>query len=78
MKAQKMILSFFIVLAAAGSSAYIAAADKTNEGASSTPKNEVRTVSKEGVTVHSVKGADKIDRARQELRAKEAKEAKKK
>jgi hypothetical protein len=73
MKANNKILSVFIVLAAAASSAYVAAADKTNEGASSTPKNEVRTVSKEGVTVHSVKGADKIDRARQEKRAQEAK-----
>ena len=76
MKAQNKILSFFIVLAAAGSSAYVAAADKTNEGANSTPKNEVRTVSKEGITVHSVKGADKIDQARKEKRAQEAKEKK--
>lgn len=73
MKAKNRIFSVFIGLVMVGTSAYVSAADKMNEGASSTPKNEVRTVSKEGVTVHSVKGADKMDRERREKRAQEEK-----
>ncbi len=65
---------FFIAISLSTPHAF--AADKTGEGASSTPKGEVTKTSKEGITVHEVKGAEKMDRERREVREKEAKEKK--
>lgn len=71
----KLIPGVFVI-AISISTQHAFAVDKTGEGARSTPKNEVVTKSKDGVEVHSVKGADKMDRDRKEVREKEAKEKK--
>lgn len=66
----KLIQGFF-VLATAISAPHAFAADKTGEGARSTPKGEVVKTSKDGIKSHEVKGAEKMDRERREKREKE-------
>lgn len=73
MKMKIVLAQGVLVTAIAMSSLCVVAADKTNEGARTTSKNEVVTKSKDGVEVHSVKGADKMDRERKEKREQEAK-----
>lgn len=58
-----------VIVAALMSHAH--AVDKTRESASPRPKNEVVKTTKEGIEVREVKGAEKMDRERRELRKKE-------
>ncbi|KAF0204314.1 MAG: hypothetical protein FD173_1607 [Gallionellaceae bacterium] len=74
MKTTHKLIQGLLVLAIAISTPHAFAADKTGEGASSTPKGEVVKTSKDGIKVHEVKGAGKMDSERKEKRAKEAKQ----
>ena len=76
MKITHKLIQGLLVLAIAISMPHAFAADKTGEGASSTPKpphGEVVTKSKDGIEVHSTKETKSLEKSDREHREKKEK-----